>query len=336
MKRALFRYIHVSDFHLCIEPKRRNMLELIRRAPQSKMDTLGSLGSQAFKQGFRSIFNPASYEPSQLSGVARFCVDWSDRIDGILLTGDLCTTGLIDDLKVADVFLRQPANMGVTTSDNSTTISELRSLIRLLPGNHDRYKDNLGTPNSNLFDLKFDEFMPNFRDRVGYWVDNKQHQTIIFVFADFSVRNKNDVPKGFHFGRGKVYDDILSALIETTRLQKSKYRNAHVVWVIHFAPYDCGNMIQLDDAAKFTSAAKSQGVAVVLNGHTHSPKFEIYEQFAISCAGASCAIDVSPRNTVHLIEFEFGSAGIVLKKSNFSWDEVEQSFVFSDDQKINL
>jgi 3',5'-cyclic AMP phosphodiesterase CpdA len=336
MKRALFRYIHVSDFHLCIEPRRRNVLELFQRNPRSRLDTLSNLGSQTYKHGARSVLNPASYEPGQLSGVARFCNDWSDRIDGILLTGDLCTTGLIDDLKVADVFLRQPATAGVTTSDNSPTISKLRSLVRLLPGNHDRYKDNSGTPNSNLFDLKFDEFMPNFRDRVGYWVDSKQHQTIVFVFADFSIRSKGDVPKGLHLGRGKVYEDILSAVIETTVLQKSKYRDAHVVWVIHFAPYDCGSTIQLDDAAKFTSAARTHGVAVVLNGHTHSPMFSSDGQCAISSAGASCAIDVSPFNTVHLIEFEIGSASVVLKKSNFLWNEEEQLFSFSDDQEISL
>ena len=212
MKAAVFRYIHVSDLHLCIEPRRRNVMELYTRFPGGVIDVVRQLYEQRKLSGFKSVLKPASYEVAQLSGIARFCFDWLDRIDGVIISGDLCTTGLLQDLRIGEKFLREAPRSGVLTNDGSPTISPFQTWIRLLPGNHDRYQDDAGTPNSTRFDLMFGDLMPNFGPRTGYWVDGKKSQVLCFVGADFSLRNKSDVARGLHYGRGVVYDGVLSSL----------------------------------------------------------------------------------------------------------------------------
>src|SRR5712692_3859232 len=92
-------YIHLSDIHFCVEPLRHNALTLIKRRPRDLIDT-----GRAGGLGFLSVARPASYIPDIVSGVAKFCFDRRYISDGILITGDLATSGLMSDIRVAHSF----------------------------------------------------------------------------------------------------------------------------------------------------------------------------------------------------------------------------------------
>src|SRR5215467_2374046 len=131
-----FSYIHLSDFHFCIEPKRNNALTLMKRRPRVMIDTFVN---QIEDTSFSSFAKPASYNPDILSGVAQFCYERAKITDGIIVTGDLATTGMMSDIGVAYAFIADPAANGFMSGLFSPTLNHPGVRIHVLPGNHDKY-----------------------------------------------------------------------------------------------------------------------------------------------------------------------------------------------------
>jgi len=66
---------------------------------------------------------------------------------------------------------------------------KLCDAIHLIPGNHDRYRDDFATPGSQTFGLMFE--VPHMRKRdgdIGYWVKIKNNRKLAFVYADFALK----------------------------------------------------------------------------------------------------------------------------------------------------
>src|SRR6478752_4706646 len=93
---AVYRYVHISDLHFCAQPWRVNALS--KRKLHEALDTFD--GGRAPEREWNSIIRPASFVPEVASGVARFCYWLNRNFDGIIISGDLATTGQGVDLAV--------------------------------------------------------------------------------------------------------------------------------------------------------------------------------------------------------------------------------------------
>jgi hypothetical protein len=124
--------------------------------------------------------------------VAQFCFERAFVVDGILLTGDLATTGMMIDIGVASSFIKEPAQSGFVTEKLFPTLKASNLPIFIVPGNHDKYLDNRGAPNCKNFALTFEVYMRNYLSGVGHWVRRKKSSVLGFISADFCLQRRED------------------------------------------------------------------------------------------------------------------------------------------------
>jgi hypothetical protein len=109
---------------------------------------------------------------------------------------------------------------------------------------------------------------------------------LAFAYADFTLRTRTEAefPSAIMaFGQGRIYDDVLADLRnETTRLRQ-QYGNIPVVWMVHFAPYECGSSLKLIDHQKLLDSAKAFGIFTTLCGHTHEALAKVMDTQTIYC-----------------------------------------------------
>jgi Calcineurin-like phosphoesterase len=323
-----FRYIQLSDLHLCVEDSRHNILSLHQRNLRAFLDTASPAGRQRLDRGWRSLFKPASYVPNIVNGAARFCYDRRKMIDGVIVTGDLATTGRLIDLQTAETFIAAKASVGPHIDPKRATISGVEKPIHLLPGNHDKYINDVGSPNSPNFQLKFLNYMENLDpvDGVGYWIKQKNGKHLAFVYSDYTLQSRQDASNPAKaFGQGKVYPNVLGATEVLTRAISSHFPDVSIVWIIHFAPFDCGNNLELLDWAHILKAAERLGVICTLCGHTHDKMRVSSGLHTIYCAGSSGCIDREFESRLHMFEFEFGRY-IKITRRNYLWSSTDQEF----------
>ena len=319
-----FSYIHLSDFHFCTEPSRLNALNLIRRNVRETIDTCRA---QSNLFGIASLAKPASYVPSITSGVAQFCYKHTRSIDGIIVSGDLATTGLTTDIGVARAFVDDAPLSGFRSESRKPTLKSARRPIYVVPGNHDRYANNFATTNSRIFDLAFEDYLHNFNGYVGHWVRRKDGQYLGFVYADFTLRTRSDATSRLGaYGQGRVYQDVFENLKNQTFVLKNKYGGINISWILHFAPFDCGSHLELIDWQQIAHAASAAGVQVTLCGHTHNQaKIQAYGH-TIYCAGSAGCVDSEDRSTAHILRFEIDGQQFGVRRENYKWNGRQMKF----------
>lgn len=326
---TVFRYLHLTDLHFCQEPFRKNAPFLAKRPWREIIDTVGE---QTKELGFSSFFLPTSYDPEIAKGVAQFCSEWSDAADGIIITGDLSTTGIPSDVGVAEQFIKEPAASGILSANRFPTIASLGLPIHIFAGNHDRYINVRGRPFSNLFDFAFEEYMDKATSVVGSWVSTKQGEQLGFVHGDFTLRTTMEAsfPTTKNaFGQGRVYDDVLADMRDASFAIRKNYPEAPIIWMVHFAPYECGTSLRLIDHQRLLDAAQAIGVSAIICGHTHHAMSKTVMSQTIYCGGSSCCVDNVGGCMVHVIDFEVDKKKCALSRSTFTWSEDESEFVFS-------
>ncbi|MGJ5195189.1 metallophosphoesterase [Bradyrhizobium sp. HKCCYLRH1030] len=324
---TLFSYIHLSDLHLCQQPLRKNAVSLWGRRWNEVIDTIGE---QRKQWGFSSFFLPASFDPEIAKGVAQFCADWRDGVDGIIITGDLATTGLAIDIGVAEQFVKEPAAFAHLTQSRTPTIASLGLPIHLFAGNHDRYVNNGAKPFSNYFDFIFKDYMDLKTSCVGSWTVEKNDRHLAFVHADFSLSMRLGASfprRAMAYGQGRVYVDVLDELRAETLRLRSDVDGVQIVWLIHFAPYECGSSLQLHDHQRLIDASRALGIKVILCGHTHEALVKTVASQTIYCAGSSCCVDNAGGCMVHVVDFDLDEA-IDVTRSTYVWNENQDEFVF--------
>jgi predicted phosphodiesterase len=326
-----FSFIHISDTHLCIEPLRRNATSLMARRPNRTIDTVQTRRAVV---DFLSLAKPASYVPAMLSDAAQFCLENSQVIDGIILTGDLATTGMMADLLPARTFVSAPADQGFLTADRFPTLAASGKSIYVLPGNHDRYVDNRGTPNGKNFELSFGSFLRNFDGSVGHWVRRKADHLIGFVYADFSLQSRMDASDRVSavYGQGRVKEDTLQALRERTFNVRASYPGVMLVWLLHFAPFDCGYYLHLHNWESVVEAATALKVAVTLCGHTHRAGKIAIGHHIIYCAGSAACVDSEGDGKIHVIHLDTDGVSSKVSRMNYRWNrDMHEFFLDSED-----
>jgi hypothetical protein len=322
-----FNYIHLSDTHLCVQPNRRNVQQLIQRSLHDRLDTVLQ---QATISGLSSFLRPASYVPEIVAGVAQFCFERARVLDGLIVTGDLATTGIATDISAAHRFIASPPTAGFYSAPRTPTLAFIDgSIIQMIPGNHDKFDDDLGTPNGRNFELRFNSYMPNFSSGVGHWMDEKQSQRLGFILADFTLLTRFDATDKVvgAFGQGRVYQDVLDELTDRTLRLRRETPDISLVWIIHFAPYDCGHSIQLLDFDRFVDAALRLKIAATLCGHTHRSFKTVIDDHIVYCSGSAGSVDKEHDARIHLLHFDVGEDCRVTR-DNFIWNRARHEFVY--------
>ena len=325
-----FSLIHLSDTHLCIEPRRHNIISLLRRNLRDRIDT-GFKQTQA--TGLLSFTRPASYAPHLLSAVAQFCLKHSDVNDGILVTGDISTTGMMTDLDVAQSFVAAPATAGFLSATGFPTLNSSTTHIRVVPGNHDRYVNSVGSPNCMNFFFKLGSNLPgNFHNDVGHWVLQKEQDYLALILADFCLQRRMDASDSALavFGQGRVYEDVLTELKRRTLMLRNEYSFIAVVWIIHFAPFDCGHDLLLHGWAGLVDAAVALNVSATLCGHTHQASKHQMKGHVVYCAGTASCVDREHDSRIDFVHFDVDSETCSISRDNYSWSDTQHEFVWRD------
>ena len=330
---ALFRFLHLTDFHFCLEHKRKNVLSLQGVPRREIIDTVVK---QRRRLGSKSFLLPVSYDVDIAKGIAQFCSEWSDDLDGIIITGDLATTGLPVDIEIARKFILDPIHRGFLTRERSPTIAQENLPIHLFAGNHDRYLNNWAKPTrrsqraSVQFDIVFETLMDKRSQDIGSWVDEKEGSEIAFVHADFSLRKRGhaSMPAGYYaYGQGKVYAEVLTALSDETFAIKKDNPKAPIIWLVHFAPYECESNIQLLDHRRLMNAAAALDVSAIICGHTHRMLFKKEGSQVIYCGGSACCVDNHDGCMLHLFEFDVGQS-LKVSRATYVWSDQRDEFIF--------
>lgn len=315
MSNAEFRFLHVSDLHLCIEPRRTNLLSLFSTNRQRIFDVAGSLSA-------RSVFRPTSYEPDSLDALSQFVLKRARSYHGILLSGDLATSGSYQDLRTAGEYLKNTPNKKWSASGSPVFPKGTKPML-LIPGNHDHYSDDFARPSKIEFRLQFGpEIAWLNKYDTGYRLFNNGSAVIAVVSSDMTFNSVNEPENLPHrFGGGFANENGLSEMVRLTRsfFKNPQFENTScgVVWMLHFAPHQCEpKSLEMTNWELVLDAAASAGVKNIVCGHTHESNFRVERGINIFCAGS--ATSVACQNSVHEIVFDVASGGI--HRENYVYD----------------
>lgn len=288
-----------------------------------------------WRQRVRNLFF-CSHDSNALMALAEFIWVWRDKLDAILISGDIVDIdGIQDDLMTAYGFFKQPpaapqlGKLPWITDDNTPTISFFEKPVILMPGNHDRFHNELGRPGCTLFDKHFADYWPVAHGGVWRYTLRKNGSSLGVVVGDFSLFSigNSSIAAG-HFGQGMVDHRINAMKAETERIKEDGAQA--VIWMIHFVPeidnddakFNNGRIgsyklkrMNLIGCDKLSSAAKAVGVNHVLCGHTHIKsqyRTIANNDLSVFCAGTStCTAGIGKEDTmIHLRKIEINSRGI--------------------------
>lgn len=311
------RILHASDLHISVH---QNMVSPIDHFSNLRAQgnlgfvTLVKLARMAYK-AFRQKMTASSYESNVLKHLAKFIYDRSrqklkggqlvfedgaDKIDAIVLSGDLATTGDPDDIDmVKDFLFSAPGDLRYPYENliHEATLSAVKSPIWYFPGNHDRFQGTtdwtsfrkirfpkLFEPGGDEFDLKLKDFKNHPAQILGTtpdWSTGVVPLRVTVIAADFSLRQFGD-HEGLYgwLAQGRVqgtgYEDILKELVAETQKEMNRHEQQGegtlcIFWAVHFPPGfpHISSTNRLMGEEYLIEEAKSCGVNAILAGHTH-------------------------------------------------------------------
>jgi 3',5'-cyclic AMP phosphodiesterase CpdA len=338
------RILHASDLHFADVP---NLVAATDRL--SAGISLPNVFSKAFWHALTHTALVSSYDPTRTLALAEFINNdydanhigrqnkpldgrRNDPLDAIVLTGDIATTGLTDDLKCARRFLEDaydpsvPAQQAAVPGEGSISrvlthdgcsCTEPVGLL-LMPGNHDRLRPSRKTvfsPGGGKFDTilgvhwnspRLQSHGPDVRELK---ID-RGSLSVSVIAADFNLKHKKhrDGKWWNKYAQGRVYrapatPDILGDLERATA---SAPEEAVVLWATHFPPSfpSIPPAMKLIDDADLIAAANQHEVSAVLSGHTHEPvRYRTpWMDFEVLCAGTASQHHTSIGHHFHVIE----------------------------------
>lgn len=330
---SLFRLLHVSDFHYCTEPNRKNWVDLFRDPP--------GLSLMQLNNGIRLSDLPTSYSAEISEASARFLLQEGREFDLVVISGDVATIGSPDSIAAAFRFVDESRAVpwSYLSSTWRPTLGGDARRTFLLPGNHDRFRDRVGSTGSPEFNRSFQKYWnPSLFVQHKVLQDGNSHLAV--VAGDFCLATDGDVSTVLHrLGRGKAYAEIVGEMASRTSWLRSKYENVVPVWVTHFPPIQLpllDTFLALIDGEHLRWEAKRQDVAVILAGHLHRTEVHLgLDMTPVLCAGSMCAIGKHDNNWIHGIEIECDGATLIeLRKNDFGWKELAGDFVGKSFERI--
>lgn len=317
----------IADPHLCVQARRRNIQSLLSRKLWSKIDVSDREKAYGVSRYF-SITKPTSFDDEPLLAAADFLEEVSREMDLLVVLGDLATTGTSEDLEVARQVFLDPLVKEHVSAGGDPRIGGLGIPLHVVPGNHDRYKDDVATPGSTEFDRVFDAV---YKSNKGVCVKelHKADISMCVISADFCFAEGISVGYLRRLGRGAVDDVILNELDFQTRTWQRKNPEKPVIWALHFSPADgVPTALVLEEREKVTDLARFLGVNHIFCGHTHMRKREIGAYPHIYCAGSVSSIDSYGNHFLHTCTVSKADNGTLqLEVFDLKYDENMEEFV---------
>jgi 3',5'-cyclic AMP phosphodiesterase CpdA len=327
-----FRLLHLSDFHIALQANVIGVNEW-QHLPRSWFGldritqwfgwTPPRTGEERiYPFGDRGLRHPSSYHIELALAVARFAyLKRLERLDGILITGDLATTGRAADLTTAFQYVNDPVQDRWLTQLDHPTLQAgppHNNRILLIPGNHDRYQGLRFYPGGTEFDNTFQNYWDGKQRVQTLFVFRKGTERLAVIGADFCLKHQDDANAGVgksdmaYLGQGRAYVDVSIDLQAETQYWNDQ--NAAVIWAVHFPPGFAGvdpSLTFLDDFM-LLDAAWRMGVEHIFCGHTHVPRqYSVVDSVGgrrvnIYCAGTAMQYCAPPpnTNTVHRFNCE--------------------------------
>ena len=255
------------------------------------------------------------------------------RFDAVLLTGDMAATGNKADLQAAHNFINLPPRLGSwLTMAEEPTLEFGAGHIKLLPGNHDRYR-KASRPGGTEFDKLFRAAPRHYwRHKQGFALVHtlKRGNAMVQIWAmDFTLRRGDPgVMHYFHpgkYGQGRVQRDILygakgspakpdatslvqQSIDERVKAKKNK-RELVTIWAMHFDPTSTDPDLQLLDSRELIEATERAGVSAILCGHTHESKVKALTSTTTVFACGSTAQANNEQNDFQVLGIDVPGAG---------------------------
>lgn len=281
---ALFRILHLSDLHI-----------------------------SRYYQFRRSLI----CNPRILNAILKHTRHWAkNKLDSILITGDISSAGLRSDFKKAIAFIEKLEEHG-------------KSVI-LLPGNHDRFQYGW-FPGSKRFDKFFKKYWSaGARGIQECSLTNENGEKLVILATDFTLESKKDATskKGV-LGQGKVNENQLIDLEKKTAQIQKKNLPIAVLWMMHFTIKHSTKMpihdhLSLISSDSLIDKAKKLGVRHILCGHSHlmgTYKTEKVKDVYIHCAGSSACDYPSEHTTIHIRDIEVNNGKVLeIRSLDFEWN----------------
>lgn len=308
------RILHASDLHISAQ-KDMNIspIDQLTQLGKVKLNAttllfLASWTKRALK-AFLKKMTASSYEPDVLKRLTLFIYDnarkrkidgkdqvevGDDKIDAVILSGDLATTGIQIDIDKVQRFLSSSIDAlhPWKNQDGEATLTAVSIPIWIVPGNHDRFEPTRSVIRFQNLPLPkfFNPGAPRFDQIIDFtlapatelgavpdWTSGPTPVRVVVLGADFSLRQFVDHDGIYGWlAQGCVYDDIMQQLIDKTEEAKSKHKQHNqgalcILWVVHFPPGypHLSKPHRLLFEGRLTSAANNHGVDAILAGHTH-------------------------------------------------------------------
>lgn len=302
--------LHASDLHIAFYEQRRS----IKDAPLDALYAAASLNRKDTWIALRKMALASSYDAQVLEHLAEVIVNnakhvkpdvsqipedfarqhhlvyLKEKLDAVVFTGDLATTGLKDDLKRVASFLRadyldDSPHRPQDTALDVPTLAAVDIPVVCLPGNHDRYRLPLNLPTYLPGGKGFDAEVLDYQSQPVRRFDvpaSGDLQVVIFA-VDFTLKRLRDCRYGGWIAQGRVYHgegSALEKLIEDTQTVKADIAKSKpgthlcVLWALHFPPAfpKMPRLNKLIDENQLLEKADEIGINGILAGHTHFQK----------------------------------------------------------------
>jgi len=311
--------------------------------------------SLSFLFNIKESSYPSTYSKDVAISLSQCIHDMRNKIDGVLISGDISTTGADLDLEFASNFLLGDVDINWSSGFPIKPIINNTYTTGIIPGNHDRYMEGLfSLPGSLNFEKYFGNDWQISKKQPGIKVEEvgdtgkikllkyeKENENLLIYCIDFSLQYESEsvsTSKSVvgHFGQGIVNPTVLEQLIINTKLETTK-NSAPALWMLHFPP-KCTEInewekLQLIEDELLIDAANECNVEHLLTGHTH--KEDRYDAVCsngnkvnVICAGTACCVEnENEANKLYELQIGINDGKIVsLVENSISYDEEENEF----------
>ena len=331
MEQAVFSAIHVSDFHFGADTNQVNILSV-----QNHRRAHG--GFRGLRRSLAGPHRQTVHDPDIALAAAEFILETFPPGSLMLMSGDVAATGTDADLRVGAEFLYGTplAMVPSLATSGRPTVAAAGHEVCLVPGNHDRYLGDLGSPGSVRFDHYFaSHWERDVPVRVTVVQDVESETKLAVVAADMCL------PRGFaggvlnlrRYGHGLATQETVDLMRRRTDDVRDRQRDVGVCWMLHFPPTlnpnDVDDDLSLIDGHRVEGAARSLGIELIIAGHVHRSDVFARGRLQVVCAGsATCSLEAYG-NYIHYLEITVSSSGVasLSDRRDFRWSRVRGAFL---------
>lgn len=309
----------LADPHVSEQPNRINYYNLLKRKMWQHIDAAG-------RSEIRTIFRPTSHDLRALNASAEFFRSLAQELDLLIFLGDLATTGQSPDVMTARQIFADPSAKRHIGAKILPAFGGLGIPMHFVPGNHDRYKDDFGTPGSTVFDAAFAEY---YQPKISVCDQTIRSGdvTLGVISADFCYRDGEAVGRMKKLGWGRANPVVLGELDRRTARWKDQNPGKPVIWAIHFSPSEsAAPSIQLENRLDVIELANKLDVRHIFFGHTHDRRREIGSHPHLYNAGSVSSVECRHNHFLHLCQVKKNGRNHELAVKDFIYNEKEDEF----------